>query len=251
MRKAAKKLLAYSREFGIARGLTAYRTNRSAQSKVTVRLTGGRDFVLRPGKSDVHVFEGVFLAREYAFDLKGVVPKVILDVGANIGATTVFFATRFPDARIIALEPEKGNFDLLQENTRDLPNVTAVQAALWSRRTQLSVTNPEADAWSYTFVDGDVAKDGEQYQAVSLRDLMDTYSFDTIDILKMDIEGGEKDLFEGDAHPWLSQTRILVIELHDRKRSGCSRAVYTQLVKLNFDQHLKGYNTIIYNHTAA
>ena len=68
-----------------------------------------------------------------------------------------------------------------------------------------------------------------------------------ISFIKIDIEGGEKDLFAENYEKWLSEVKVLIIELHDRKRSGTSRAVYNALTKYPFDQAVSGYNTIFYN----
>jgi FkbM family methyltransferase len=58
-------------------------------------------------------------------------PPVIIDAGANVGLCAVFYANRFPDARIIAIEPEPSNYEMLKKNTAPYPNITTVHAALW------------------------------------------------------------------------------------------------------------------------
>ena len=58
-------------------------------------------------------------------------PRVVVDAGANIGLSTVFFANKFPQAKIVAIEPEPSNFAMLRDNVAPYPNVTPVQAALW------------------------------------------------------------------------------------------------------------------------
>ena len=58
-------------------------------------------------------------------------PPVIIDAGANVGLSAVFYANRFPNARIIAIEPEPSNYEMLKRNVVPYSNVTPVQAALW------------------------------------------------------------------------------------------------------------------------
>lgn len=63
-------------------------------------------------------------------------PRVIVDAGANIGLTAVYFANQFPAARILALEPESSNYALLCKNTAAYP-----QAALWSSTATLDLVD--------------------------------------------------------------------------------------------------------------
>ena len=69
---------------------------------------------LRTGASDFPVFESVLVHRCYDIDYS-ISPKIIFDCGANIGLTTVFYANRFPEANIIAVEPEAGNFQFTEK----------------------------------------------------------------------------------------------------------------------------------------
>ncbi len=63
-------------------------------------------FTFRPGTSDVAVLRKVFLESEY--ELPFTIPvRTVVDAGAHIGAATVFYHYRFPDARILAIEPGK------------------------------------------------------------------------------------------------------------------------------------------------
>ncbi|QKT03354.1 FkbM family methyltransferase [Ectothiorhodospiraceae bacterium 2226] len=77
---------------------------------------------------------------------------MILDTGANIGTSALYFAQRYPRARL-AVEPEDGNFALLETNTRHLPNVTALKAAVWGS-TEKRVIKNRARARFAAFGDG-------------------------------------------------------------------------------------------------
>lgn len=68
----------------------------------------------------------------------------------------------------------------------------------------------------------------------------------TIDILKMDIEGGERYLFNEQAHEWLSKVKILMIELHDRYYPGCSKLLFQCLGKYNYNLDIRDYTLIIH-----
>ena len=73
---------------------------------------------LRSGTTDQDVFEEAFLREGPALAIAA--PKFILDGGANIGLTSVWFAAHFPDAVIAAVEPEASNFDMLSAERRPL-----------------------------------------------------------------------------------------------------------------------------------
>jgi hypothetical protein len=61
--------------------------------------------------------------------------------------------------------------------------------------------------------------------SISVADLMRSFDLDHIDVLKLDIEGSEKEVFE-DSAEWIDRVSAIAIELHDRFKSGCSRAFY-------------------------
>jgi hypothetical protein len=68
-----------------------------------------------------------------------------------------------------------------------------------------------------------------------------------IDILKLDIEGSEKEVFETGYEHWLPKINILIIELHDKMKKGCSRAVFNAISKYDFSFDIKGENIIFTN----
>ena len=157
---------------------------------------------------------------EYGFGLPSSA-NVIVDAGANVGLTSIFYAEKFPLARIFAIEAEKSNFELLLKNVRPYRNVTPIHAALWCREGHISVGTPLPGAfghWGFTVsgAPGDVP-------AITIRTLMRNFGVDHIDLLKIDIEGSEKEVFE--ACDWQDELGAVVIELHDRFKPGCSQVV--------------------------
>ncbi|MBF0183459.1 MAG: FkbM family methyltransferase, partial [Magnetococcales bacterium] len=96
---------------------------------------------LRLHTTDISTYIQMFVNREYAM-LLAKPPQVIIDAGANIGFSAIFFAQCYPEARILALEPAAANFALLERNTRPYPNITPLHRALWGSRTTLSLHDP-------------------------------------------------------------------------------------------------------------
>ena len=74
----------------------------------------------RPGTSDLEVFRQVFMERQYACLGAAPSPRLIVDCGANVGYSSAYFLSRFPDAKLIAVEPDSGNFQMLQRNLAPL-----------------------------------------------------------------------------------------------------------------------------------
>lgn len=200
----------------------------------------------RPHTLDVHTFREVFLREEYNFKLPpDFHVTTIIDAGANIGFTTLFFLQRFPGAAVISLEPDPENFVLLQKNVTKQINVTSLRKAVWHKTGPIKITDHGYGVRG--FVVEDVSDSTlSTMPAISISELVLEYRLSNIDILKMDIEGSEKEIFESDTS-WLSITRCLIIELHDRMKPGCSKAVFTRLIEHNFELSIQGENLVFIN----
>ena len=76
-------------------------------------------FLLRPNTSDFSTFCQIFLKKEYEVKID-IIPKVIIDGGANIGLFTIIMKNRFVNAKIICIEPDPDNFVTLIENVKTM-----------------------------------------------------------------------------------------------------------------------------------
>jgi FkbM family methyltransferase len=179
---------------------------------------------LRLRTTDISVYEEVILNAEYELPF-ATPPRVIVDAGANIGLTSVYFANRYPDATVIAIEPEPSNFELLRSNAAHYPNIVPLKAALWNTATRLSLFDAGTGNWGFqTRQAEDSAGSSASVEAITVSSLMQTYSLDRIDLLKIDIEGAEKEVFE-DCDEWIDKVGVLMVELHDRFKPGCADSV--------------------------
>lgn len=179
--------------------------------------------LLRKNSTDVKVFNDIFYRQEYDIDFYGE-PDVIVDCGANIGLTSVYFAKRFPNATIISVEPEKGNFEMLQKNTAAYKNIHPVNYGLWNRSASLQVFDWGQGEWAYT-VEEVPPSTPSSIPAISIPEIMERFQLKKIDVLKVDIEGSEKELFEKGTAEWLPFVNTIVIELHDRFKKGCTQTL--------------------------
>jgi FkbM family methyltransferase len=181
---------------------------------------------MRVRTSDVSAYQQIFLRREYAFEVTRT-PRTIVDAGANVGYASVYFANRYPDATIVALEPEPSNFELLVKNTAPYPNVRPVHGALWSEDGELDIVSVDsAGHWgTMTQMAGEQLADARgrvsgATPAFSVPTLMARHGLDHVDIFKIDIEGAEREVF-ADPSAWLPRVDALIVELHEHRKPGC------------------------------
>ena len=203
-----------------------------------------RNVVLRRGTSDIKCLQNVFLDLEYKTHFR-TDPKVIIDAGANIGMATLFFSLHYPQAKIVAIEPEPSNFALLRQNCSALRNVTLVHAALWPTEQALVIQDSQAEKWAFSVKVGESAADLDAVKSVTVPGLLDELEIGHIDILKLDVEGAERELFNRGAESWLGAVGLIIIELHDRFVPGCAFALYSKIVQYPFVQEIEGKNIFI------
>jgi FkbM family methyltransferase len=204
-----------------------------------------RQIAIRLDTSDVKCVEQVFLAREYEIPFPGT-PSVIVDAGANIGMATLYFASTFPEAKIIAIEPEPSNFALLQMNCESLENVSLIQGALWPTTGTLAIEDESVEKWGIKVTDASRLPDSaSSVRAVTIPEILERFALTEIDLLKLDIEGSERDLFLEHSQEWLGRVGMIAIELHDRYRPGCAQALYSALSGKEFAQEIRGENIFI------
>jgi FkbM family methyltransferase len=202
-------------------------------------------FSFRNNPFDFATFEEVILKEDYNLTIN-FNPSTIIDGGANIGLTSVFFANKYPNADIVAVEPEEGNFEMLKKNTKNYGRISLIRSGIWSHSAILSVIDEGKGNNSFTVAEI-LSPKVDSINAISIYDIMQERSWDTIDILKLDIEGAEKNVFKKNFEQWLPLVKILIIEFHDRMVEGCSSTVLKALSNYSFRSEIKGENTIFYN----
>ncbi|MEE8058296.1 MAG: FkbM family methyltransferase [Pseudomonadales bacterium] len=194
----------------------------------TLRLItiAGEALYARTSTPDIKVAVSCLIHEEYK-NIRHADPHVIVDAGANIGTSSMYFAKKYPNAKIFAIEPEQENYDVLVKNISQYRNVIPIKAALWSQKETRVLQDRDTGAWGYTVstVDEGSSSTGQETQCITVSSLMSDHGIDSIDIFKMDIEGGEKDVL-ADAGSWIDKVDVLTTELHDRICMGCDRAFY-------------------------
>lgn len=187
-------------------------------------LKGVGQVALRPHQSDMSCIRQVFREREYDLSRqplmqarvdaalsailgRGGVP-VIIDGGANIGAASLWFAQRYPEAKVVAVEPDGGNYAVLCENVASISNVLPIKGALGSESGYVEVVSPGL-GWDVQTVRAQAG-----LPVLTIEDCVKRVPGGELFIVKIDIEGFESDLFAANTE-WIDQTQLLLIEPHD------------------------------------
>jgi len=205
---------------------------------------------LRPNTSDIDVFRQVFLQNDYALskkmNLSGI--NFIVDCGANNGLSALYFSERFPNAKVVAVELESGNFAMLKKNVAGHANIFPLHAGVWEEDIMLEIPNLNGSNWEFMAAKStDASADGPQTQKVqglTLPTIMQRYQIPVIDILKIDVEGAEFEIFSNNPDKFLSKTRILIIELHDWIKEGVSKIFFDALRKYQYRLFCSGENIV-------
>jgi len=192
--------------------------------------TAGADCYFRPTASDLHVLREVFVHRAYDYPYQDVVGPVrrVLDLGSNIGVSCMYFSLRFPQAELVCVEPVPENVSVLEHNAQSnrLPwriEAVAVAAAvgeadLYASRWWASSSTTKTVAQARTALphrpESFLASWVDQVPATTVDDLLDRAGWDTVDIVKMDIEGAEREVLLDVAPRWLKRVEALVLDIH-------------------------------------
>ena len=187
---------------------------------------------LRIDTSDFCAYRDVLIFKTKSYDpnLAGFSPHTIVDAGAHIGITSILFALKYPMAKIIAVEPEDANFAALVRNTAPYKTITPIHAALWREdgKVTLGASNAHPKG-AFQVVDNGP----QRVRAITMGTLMSETGIDSIDLLKVDIEGAEVEVFA--SCPWIAKVRVIAIELHDRVQTGCSSVVKAAAKDMQFN----------------
>ncbi|KUJ52955.1 FkbM family methyltransferase [Chryseobacterium sp. JAH] len=167
------------------------------------------DIYLRTFKGDIDIFYEVFWKKTYSEHLYLLKkdPKIIFDLGAHIGITSIYLSLKYPNAKIYSVEASVENFELLKNNTSSFKNIVCMNAAAYFEDGSV---NFSSDELSYNQKISDV---GVSTQAVSIESLKQKFDIQHIDLMKIDIEGGEITLLHKNTS-WLSNVDHIIIEIH-------------------------------------
>jgi FkbM family methyltransferase len=212
-----------------------------------------KKYLLRPNTSDKCVFVQVFINKEY-FPMIEIVQnseinlpiKRIVDAGSNIGLTSFYFSNYFPEALILSIEPDIENCAHQKKNiklNRLNKSVILIEGALWKNNIDnLTISNNfrDGESWSKSVVPGKSFKNNKYVRPFTLRDILGLFGDkEPIDILKMDIEGAEAELFKNNDFIKVLTTSVkyLCLEIHDELNIRQDIYAIFSKIGFSFEEH--------------
>lgn len=243
------------RAIGVARALEVL-ARRYFRRPGIVRssLKGGGVIEIDPLGSDLFVAAQIFGHKEYAFGERvtrrlnmhaaelrkdGRCP-VIIDGGANVGYSALFFARIFPETLVVAMEPDQHTVEALKRNTADQSRIRPIHAALWSHADGVRLASTTQGSWGHY-----VADQGVFTPSVTLHRLFADNPEWVPLIVKLDIEGAEKTVVAASPDVFCSALCIM-IEGHDFLHPGaaCLSPLFKALADRPMDTLINGENLV-------
>ena len=186
----------------------------------------GDELTLRKNTTDYEVAtttinEFNLLSSALPIDYNG----IIIDGGGYIGTAAIAFSKMYPKAKIVSVEANLNNYKLLCMNCQAYPNIIPLNRALYVKDgEQIEIKDRGTGHWGSTIIDtkesGSLQPTLGYVETISLKTIIDKYG--KCDLIKLDIEGAEKSLFEEDET--LEMIKFVFVELHERIISGCNEA---------------------------
>jgi FkbM family methyltransferase len=200
------------------------------------------------GSSDMSVFDQIFVFDEYACIRKISFPLLILDLGANVGYSSAYFLSCFPTATVVAVEPDPGNFELCRKNLAPYGDrAKVVHGAVWSSCSRLVLsrgTFRDGREWTTQVRNSEGSEDEATVEGWDVLSLLQLAGGKQVDLLKVDIERSELEIFGDSSSSWLPKVRNICIELHG---PDCKKVFLDALRDFDYDLGNSGELTITRN----
>jgi FkbM family methyltransferase len=229
-----------------------------ADKVYSMHVRGVGQVYLRKKSSDLSVLRQVFSGRQYDLSqsrqaarirsryqalLDSGLTPLIIDAGANNGASALWFASTFPQAHVAAIEPEPENCSICRMNIRGRETITLFQAAIGGTSGEVVLHGGGNKAWA---VQTSREGSGDKVPVLTVADIVASFSpRHRLFLAKIDIEGFESDLFSHNTQ-WLEDVMTVMIEPHDWLLPGqyTSLPVQRAMARHRFELLLKGENLI-------
>lgn len=240
------------RRMGLSNAIQGLKS-RSGSGTLNLYLSGQERFTIRRGQSDYDTVRQVWRDEQYkvaespfkdrvqhrydALIAQGKTP-VIVDAGANVGAASVWFASLYPKAVVVAVEPNPDSVALLTQNVVGR-NIQIMPAAIGSVAGYVRLID-EGLAWA-----SQTERAESGLQVVTVADCLASVPNGALFIVKIDIEGFEDDLFAANTG-WIDQVHLVYIEPHDwmLPDKHTSRTFQAEMGSRPFQILMRGENLI-------
>ena len=165
-----------------------------------------------------HIIRGVTYQR-----IKGVSADNIVDVGANIGAASVFFALNYPEASIFSFEPVIKNYKLAKENTQHFKNIKIFNFGAYDENKRANIYLNQRNSGSHSIIRnwrGSDDKKSEKIRLINLGEFLPSLKVSIVDVLKIDTEGCELPILNS-LSQFIPNIKVIYLEYHtsaDKKK---------------------------------
>jgi FkbM family methyltransferase len=208
-----------SLKYWIRSGSFEFMLNQNRRGPVASLAWNQKPLFYRPGTSDLTLIYRVLLkpAHKREYLLPELQPKTVLDIGANIGVTSVLMAQKYPEAQIYAFEPVPENFELLERNTAGYSNIHCFAFALGDRDAELSIRASDDPANFGGFSFFEAGTDTQKKSNVQLRHVnhvLKELRLESVDLIKIDTEGAEHSILTTLDPAILEKVQWITGELH-------------------------------------
>jgi FkbM family methyltransferase len=190
---------------------------RKGQGTVVLRTHDGLSLSIRQNIWDARIIREMFFERPYVRRFTPPPGSTIVDIGGYIGDFSLYAAKYLRAGRVIVYEPTAENFAILEQNVTNngyTDRVIAVNKAVaGSNKVLLNVQIQESEevhASAYWYR----GADQRAVPSVTLSELFDAHRLDSVDLLKIDCEGGEYDILEAVPDQLFDRIRAVVFEYH-------------------------------------
>jgi len=174
------------------------RSTEVVSKKFPIRVRGiSLQIAVRNNFADPHVLHEAFIGHDYDRGLLSEPPGVIFDVGANVGYISLYLKTKYPNARIFCFEPDPETFIQLVTNTKQYADITCFQWALDAQGGMRTFYRSKTFHMRNSLI---AAADSDHVtvESKTFKEALKRTGVAQVDLLKIDIEGGELELFESD-----------------------------------------------------
>jgi FkbM family methyltransferase len=187
---------------------------------LSVKELGGRGFTVRPRTTDADmaIYDFVYGCHLPPAELAGEDLRQILELGANAGAAVASLAMRYPDARVVGVEPDPENAGIARQNTALFADrCELVEAAIWDSDTELTIFGDEAHGLTVRERRAGDPAELPRIRALSVETILREHMPDgPIDFVQMTIEGTEPRVLSG-RPPWVERVRSIRMEFHPHR----------------------------------
>jgi len=203
----------------------------------------GNPVFYRTCTSDMMIIHEILLKKGYSSEYwlpSEIEPEVILDIGGNIGITSVYLTNKFPNAKIYTFEPVPQNYEILKKNTENYDNISIYNVGLGCEDGSFEIYMSEDDenfggASLYAEAGGVNIKATTKCQIRNIDEILNEIGIKKIDLIKIDTEGAEYDILTTINESILDQVKWIVGELHGNR----DFELLTYLESMNFNVSMK------------